>query len=128
MRNFEISPQSSSSTRAADMIPSGMAQMAIDMRRRMFIAAVGRAPAIAIALAFTAAFTMRGAAQDFMAPSGTPAEAFPKPERPVADIISPIWHSEKERDAAGEARQLVRLLGMMIRSTPLVLRHSKRVG
>jgi hypothetical protein len=110
------------------MIPSGMAQMAIDMRRRMFIAAVGRAPAIAIALAFTAAFTMRGAAQDFMAPSGTPAEAFPKPERPVADIISPIWHSEKERDGAGEARQLVRLLGMMIRSTPLVLRHSKRVG
>ena len=47
-----------------------------------------------------------------MAPSGTPAEAFPRPERPVADIISPIWHSEKERDAAGEPRQLVRLLGI----------------
>lgn len=47
-----------------------------------------------------------------MAPSGTPAEAFPKPERPVADIISPIWHSEKERDAAGEPRQIVRLLGI----------------
>jgi ubiquinone/menaquinone biosynthesis C-methylase UbiE len=74
--------------------------------------AVGGAPRIAIALAFTAALTMRGAAQDFMAPSGTPAEAFPKPERPVADIISPIWHSEKERDTAGEPRQLVRLLGI----------------
>jgi len=55
---------------------------------------------------------MRSAAQDFMAPSGAPAEAFPKPERPVADIVSPIWHGEKERDAAGEPRQLVRLLGI----------------
>ena len=45
---------------------------------------------------------MSGSAQDFMAQSGTPAAAFPKPDRPVADIISPIWHSEKERDDAGE--------------------------
>jgi hypothetical protein len=65
-------------------------------------------PRIAIALGFTATFTMLGAAQDFMAPSGAPAEAFPKPERPVADIVSPIWHGEQERDAAGEPRQLVR--------------------
>jgi Protein-L-isoaspartate(D-aspartate) O-methyltransferase (PCMT) len=69
-------------------------------------------PRIAIALGFTATFTMLGAAQDFMAPSGAPAEAFPKPERPVADIVSPIWHGEQERDAAGEPRQLVRLLGI----------------
>ncbi len=47
-----------------------------------------------------------------MAPSGALAEAFPKPDRPVADIVSPIWHAEKERDAAGEPRQLVRLLGI----------------
>ena len=47
-----------------------------------------------------------------MAPSGAPAEAFPKPDRPVADIVSPIWHGEKERDAAGEPQQLVRLLGI----------------
>jgi SAM-dependent methyltransferase len=55
---------------------------------------------------------MWGAAQDFMAPSGAPAEAFPKPKRPVADIVSPIWRGERERDAAGEPRQLVRLLGI----------------
>jgi Methylase involved in ubiquinone/menaquinone biosynthesis len=37
---------------------------------------------------------------------------FPNPDRPVADIVSPIWHDEKERDAASEPRQLVRLLGI----------------
>ena len=47
-----------------------------------------------------------------MAQSGTPAATFPKPDRPVADIVSPIWHSEKERDDAGEPHQLVRLLGI----------------
>ena len=86
--------------------------MAIDIRRRAFISALGGAARIAIAFAFTAGFTKRGAAQNFMAPPGAPAEAFPKPERPVADIVSPIWHSEKERDAAGESRQLVWLLGI----------------
>jgi len=62
----------------------------------------------AIAASFVASST-RSVAQDFMAPPGVPAAAFPKPKRPVADIISPIWHSEKERDAVGEPRQLVRL-------------------
>jgi predicted methyltransferase len=46
------------------------------------------------------------------APSGVPSGAFPKPDRPVADIVSPIWHDEKERDAADEPAQLVRLLGI----------------
>ena len=64
--------------------------MALGIDRRQFIFTVDGALEIAIALAFTAALTMRGAAQDFMAPSGTPADAFPKPERPVAEIISPI--------------------------------------
>jgi len=45
-----------------------------------------------------------------MADAGSPAVAFPNPDRPVADIVSPIWHNEKERDTAGESRQLVRLL------------------
>jgi len=53
-----------------------------------------------------------GFAQDFMAGPGALAAAFPKPNRPVADIISPIWHDEKERDAAGEQSQLIRLLGI----------------
>jgi SAM-dependent methyltransferase len=51
-------------------------------------------------------------AQEFLAGPGVPAAAFPKPDRPIADIISPIWHDEKERDAAGEPRQLVHLLGI----------------
>jgi SAM-dependent methyltransferase len=65
-----------------------------------------------IAVVFAAAFTISGAAQDFIAQSGAPAAAFPKPDRPVADIVSPIWHDEKERDDAGEPSQLVRLLGI----------------
>jgi SAM-dependent methyltransferase len=65
-----------------------------------------------IGVIFAAAFTLSGAAQDVMAQSGGPAGAFPKPDRPVADIVSPIWHDEKERDDAGEPSQLVRLLGI----------------
>jgi predicted methyltransferase len=65
-----------------------------------------------IAVVVVAAFTTSCAAQDFMAQPGAPAAAFPKPDRPVADIVSPIWHDEKERDDAGEPGQLVRLLGI----------------
>src|SRR5947208_1897835 len=65
-----------------------------------------------IGVVFAAAFTISGAAQDFIAQSGVPAAAFPKPDRPVADIVSPIWHDERERDDAGEPGQLVRLLGI----------------
>src|SRR5215467_2591248 len=66
----------------------------------------------AIVAVLAAAFTMSVSAQDFIAESGAPASAFPKPDRPVADIVSPIWHGEKERDDAGDPRQLVRLLGI----------------
>jgi SAM-dependent methyltransferase len=65
-----------------------------------------------IAAVFAATLTISVYAQEFLAGPGTPAAAFPKPDRPVADIISPIWHDEKERDAAGEPGQLVRLLGI----------------
>jgi predicted methyltransferase len=65
-----------------------------------------------IAAVFAAAFTMSVSARDFVAEPGAPAAAFPKPDRPVADIVSPIWHDEKERDNAGEPHQLVRLLGI----------------
>src|SRR5215468_6918489 len=65
-----------------------------------------------IAAFFAAVLTVSGSAQEFMADAGAPASASPKPDRPVADIVSPIWHDEKERDAAGEPRQLVRLLGI----------------
>jgi predicted methyltransferase len=65
-----------------------------------------------IAAMFTATFAISVSAQDFMAEPGTPALAFPTPDRPVADIVSPIWHDEKERDDAGEPYQLMRLLGI----------------
>src|SRR6516165_6142227 len=67
---------------------------------------------ITIAAFFAAVLTVSSSAQEFMADAGAPAVAFPNPDRPVADIVSPIWHNEKERDAAGEPRQLVRLLGI----------------
>jgi hypothetical protein len=65
-----------------------------------------------IAAAFATTFAISVWAQDFLAGPGAPAAAFPRPDRPVADIISPIWHDEKERDDANEPGQLVRLLGI----------------
>ena len=59
---------------------------------------------------FAAGFILSGAVQSSLAQSGEPAAAFPKPDRPVADIVSPIWHDEKERDNAGEPGQLVHRL------------------
>jgi ubiquinone/menaquinone biosynthesis C-methylase UbiE len=55
------------------------------------------------------------AARDFrfLADPGTPAAAFPGPDRPVAEIMSPIWSTEAERDAAHESSQLARLLGIV---------------
>jgi SAM-dependent methyltransferase len=68
----------------------------------------------ALAVVFVAVFAISSAAvaQDFMAEPGAPAAAFPKPTRPIAAIVSPIWHDEDERDAAGEPDQLIRLLGI----------------
>jgi predicted methyltransferase len=65
-----------------------------------------------MAAVVAATLALPGAARDIAAPTGAPASLFPKPNRPVADIISPIWHDEKERDDAHEADQLVRLLGI----------------
>jgi ubiquinone/menaquinone biosynthesis C-methylase UbiE len=39
-------------------------------------------------------------------------QGFPRPSRPVADIVSPIWSSGPDRDAADESGQVVRLLGV----------------
>jgi SAM-dependent methyltransferase len=73
---------------------------------------VGTVMRMTIATVFAVPFVISVCAQEFLAISGTPAAAFPNPDRPVADIVSPIWHDEKERDRAGESRQLVRLLGI----------------
>jgi predicted methyltransferase len=68
--------------------------------------------ALAAVLAALFATLGAGSAQDFIAEPGAPAAAFPKADRPVANIVSPIWHDEKERDAAREPIELVRLLGI----------------
>src|SRR4051812_11529029 len=47
-----------------------------------------------------------------LAPPGAPASAFPKPDRPVAEIISPIWATETERDAVKESEQIIAALGL----------------
>jgi hypothetical protein len=62
---------------------------------------------IALAGVFGTVFAISGAssAQDFMVEPGASTAFFPKPNRPVADTVSPIWHDEKARDAAGEPSQ-----------------------
>ena len=67
---------------------------------------------LAIALYLSGASQTGAADNPFLGPAGAPASSFPKPDRPVADIVAPIWHSEKERDDADEPGQLVRLLGI----------------
>ena len=48
----------------------------------------------------------------YLASPGAPVKAFPRFERPVADIMSPQRSSEAERDANEEAQQLARLMGL----------------
>jgi predicted methyltransferase len=49
-------------------------------------------------------------ALELLGPPGAPASAFPDPDRPVAEIIAPLWASEAERDAADEVGQVIRLM------------------
>src|SRR5690348_7092663 len=89
--------------------PQVLAPAGSSPRRMRVRSAAMRASMTAL---FAAALTVSAAAQEFMAQPGAPARSFPKPDRPVARIVSPIWHDEKERDDAGEPGQLVRLLGI----------------
>jgi predicted methyltransferase len=45
-----------------------------------------------------------------LAPPGAPAERFPRPDRPVAEIVAPQWAHERERDKADEVGQVARLM------------------
>ena len=45
-------------------------------------------------------------------PPGLAAERFPKPDRPVAGIVSDQWSSEDSRERAGEAAKVMELLGV----------------
>jgi SAM-dependent methyltransferase len=56
--------------------------------------------------------SIAAAAQDTIrpaAPPGEPAAAFPRPERPVSDIVAPRWIAEGERDEDGEFARVVAL-------------------
>lgn len=45
-----------------------------------------------------------------LSPPGAPADAFPKPDRPVAEIVAPQWTAEAERDKAGEFDEVARVM------------------
>ncbi len=64
-------------------------------------------PARPILLTFALTLAATAPAQ-----AAQPAQAFPAPDRRVADIVSPIWATEADRDRAGEPAQLVRALGI----------------
>ncbi|MDE4911816.1 methyltransferase domain-containing protein [Methylobacterium sp. 092160098-2] len=72
-----------------------------------------------------------------LAPPGAPAGAFPRPDRPVAEIVAPRWSSEAERDKAGEFEQVAKGMGIAPGETVAdigagsgyyVVRLSPRVG
>jgi len=48
----------------------------------------------------------------YLAPPGAPAEAFPAPQRPVAEIVSPNRSTEEHRDALNESGQIAVLLDL----------------
>src|SRR5262245_16113733 len=48
----------------------------------------------------------------YLAPPGAPAKAFPRFERPVAEIVSPQRSTDANRDANEEPQQLARLMGL----------------
>ncbi len=67
--------------------------------------------ATGLALSLMIVVTPLALAQDrFLAPPGAPASVFPKPARPVAEIISPIFDTEANRDAAKETEQVFALM------------------
>jgi protein-L-isoaspartate O-methyltransferase len=48
----------------------------------------------------------------YLGPPGEPAEAFARPQRPVADIVSPSRSTEQQRDAFNESGQIAGFLGL----------------
>ena len=66
----------------------------------------------AMALAVSACSAAAPDPASAQAPPGLAAERFPKPERPVAGIVSDQWSSEDSRERAGEAAKVTELLGV----------------
>jgi len=69
------------------------------------------ARAVTLVLALGASCA-RAAGIEYLAPPGAPASEFPSPQRPVAQIVSPIRSSEEHRDSLDENGEIVRLLGL----------------
>lgn len=89
------------------------------LRRRRAPAAAPRTLALVLLLAGTACTRGPAPAAEAVpdtppgrAAPGVPADSFPAPSRPVADIVTDTWSSEDARDRAGEAERVVDLLGV----------------
>jgi SAM-dependent methyltransferase len=80
----------------------------MELSRRWFARALPLTAMLAIWLPSVAGAQAIGP----LAPPGAPASAFPAPDRPIAEIISPIWATEAERDAVDESGQIIRGLGL----------------
>jgi len=66
----------------------------------------------AVAQLMTVASSAQEADIGYLASAGAAAKAFPRFERPVAEIVSPTRSTEATRDANEEAQQLARLMGL----------------
>ena len=67
--------------------------------------------AVLLVLALAACSRSAPTAQPAAPPARTEA-GFPKPDRPVSQIVSDTWSTGSERDAADESGQLIRALGI----------------
>jgi SAM-dependent methyltransferase len=65
---------------------------------------------IVVLAALPSAQSLAESYQNGLAPPGVPASAFPSPGRPVARIVTDVWHNEASRDRAGEAERVMSLL------------------
>ena len=75
----------------------------------LLAALAGAAMALAVSACSAAA---PESASPAAAPPGLAADRFPKPERPVAGIVSDQWSSEAHRERAGEAAKVMELLSI----------------
>ncbi|WP_232630833.1 class I SAM-dependent methyltransferase [Methylobacterium sp. Leaf118] len=89
------------------------------------------------ALAALLLLSLPAGAAEPLGPPGAPAERFPKPDRPVAEIVAAQWADDRMRDRADEVGQVVRLMRIAPGQTVAdigagngysVLRLSPRVG
>ncbi len=83
-----------------------------DRRRPGAVPSLLAAAMAALAVSACSAAAPEPAAAQAAPPPGLAAERFPKPDRPVAGIVSDQWSSEDSRERAGEAAKVMELLGV----------------